>query len=254
VYVNRDGEEAIKNATSVALFIISNHLKAKGRQELPDNGNQRNQQRNGADTAFNQLVTRITREAEILRVESGAQHYHAHRVALCAGTWANHIVGLGFQLPFTPVRKTFAWYDVPAAYQESHGFPGFTAETADGIYYGFPDSGDGLKVGRHDGGEIMRTAAERYPYGHYDDRRDTDRFLQQYFPQAGALRDGKVRSYDRTATEDFIISLHPKDPRILILSGVSGHGFKFVPAVGEQIARFAVGESLPAALAPFFLK
>ena len=61
-------------------------------------------------------------------------------------------------------------------------------------------------------------------------------------------------SYDRTATEDFIISLHPKDPRILILSGFSGHGFKFVPAVGEQIARFAVGESLPAALAPFFLK
>ena len=190
-------------------------------------------QRHGADTAFNQLVTRITREAEIL---------------------ANHIAGLGFQLPFTPVRKTFAWYDVPAAYQESHGFPGFTAETADGIYYGFPDSGDGLKVGRHDGGEMMRTAAERYPYGHYDDRRDTDRFLQQYFPQAGALRDGKVCSYDRTATEDFIISLHPKDPRILILNGFSGHGFKFVPAVGEQIARFAVGESLPAALAPFFLK
>ena len=104
-------------------------------------------QRNGADTAFNQPVTRIAREAEILRVESGTQHYHAHRVALCAGTWANHIAGLGFQLPFTPVRKTFAWYDVPAAYQESHGFPGFTAETADGIYYGFPDSGDGLKVG-----------------------------------------------------------------------------------------------------------
>ena len=211
-------------------------------------------QRHGADTAFNQPVTRIAREAEILRVESGAQHYHAHRVALCAGTWANHIAGLGFQQPFTPVRKTFAWYDVPAAYQESHGFPGFTAETADGIYYGFPDSGDGLKVGRHDGGEIMRTAAERYPYGHYDDRRDTDLFLQQYFPQAGALRDGKVCSYDRTATEDFIISLHPKDPRILILSGFSGHGFKLVPAVGEQIARFAVGESLPAALAPFFLK
>ena len=172
-------------------------------------------QRNGADTAFNQPVTRIAREAEILRVESGAQHYHAHRVALCAGTWANHIAGLGFQLPFTPVRKTVTWYD---------------------------------------NGEIMREAAERYPYGHYDDRRDTDRFLQQYFPQAGALRDGKVCSYDRTATEDFIISLHPKDPRILILSGFSGHGFKFVPAVGEQIARFAVGESLPAALAPFFLK
>ena len=211
-------------------------------------------QQHGADTAFNQTVTRIAGEGETIRVECTNAYYHARRVALCAGTWANNIAGLGLTLPFAPVRKTFAWYDVPTAYQESHGFPGFTAETADGIYYGFPDSGDGLKVGRHDNGEIMREVAERYPYGHYDDRCDTDRFLQQYFPQAGALRDGKVCSYDRTATEDFIISLHPKDPRILILSGFSGHGFKFVPAVGEQIARFAAGESLPAAFAPFFLK
>ena len=211
-------------------------------------------QRHGADTAFNQPVTHITREAKTLRVESGSQHYHARRVALCAGTWANRIAGLGLQLPFTPVRKTFAWYDAPAAYQESHGFPGFTAETADGIYYGFPDSGDGLKVGRHDGGGIMQEAADRHPYGHYDDRRDTDRFLQQYFPQAGTLRDGKVCSYDRTATEDFIIGAHPEDARLLILSGFSGHGFKFVPAIGELIARFAANETLPAAIAAFALK
>jgi len=36
--------------------------------------------------------------------------------------------------------------------------------------------------------------------------------------------------------------------------GCGGPGFNSAPAVGEQIARFAVGESLPAALAPFFLK
>ena len=49
MYVNRDGEEAIKNATSVALFIISDRLEAKGRQQLPDDGDQRDQERNGAD-------------------------------------------------------------------------------------------------------------------------------------------------------------------------------------------------------------
>ena len=199
----------------------------------------------GAQTAFHQPVTHIERTATDIIVHSTTQRYHGRRVAVCAGTWVRDIAGLDIALPYEAVRKTFAWYDAPAAYHQDNSFPGFTVETAAGIYYGFPDAGDGLKVGRHDEGERMVSAKDRFPYTREHDAADTDTFLSAFLPQCGALRDGKVCSYDRTASEDFILSLHPQDARIFLLGGFSGHGFKFAPAIGEAIACFAQGEDLP---------
>ena len=39
--------------------------------------------------------------------------------------------------------------------------------------------------------------------------------------------------------EDFAVDLHPDDPRIVIASPCSGHGFKFAPAIGEILADLA---------------
>ncbi|MDO4642740.1 MAG: N-methyl-L-tryptophan oxidase [Cardiobacteriaceae bacterium] len=206
------------------------------------------------DTLFNQPVKQITQEDKDIVIHCADSHFRARRVVISAGTWAQHIAGLNIALPYTALRKTFAWYAAPTLYQERQGFPGFTVVSDAGIYYGFPDNGEGLKVGRHDGGEAMRDATERFAYGHYvRDQQDTDAFLKQFLPQVGALRAGKVCSYDSTADEDFIISLLPEDERLLLLSGFSGHGFKFAPAMGEIVADFASGKGLSSTLLPFSL-
>lgn len=206
-------------------------------------------------TAFHQPVQSIAREAEAVRVVTHSHVYHARRVAIAAGSWAQRIAGLDVALPFTPIRKSFAWYDAPACYHEAQGFPGFTVDTPEGLYYGFPDSGHGLKVGRHDGGEAMAHPGERFAYGHVaSDRGDTDAFLARFLPQTGSLRAGRVCSYDRTLTEDFIISPHPEDARILLLAGFSGHGFKFAPAIGEIIAAFGTGQKMEDYLSFFRIK
>jgi glycine/D-amino acid oxidase-like deaminating enzyme len=38
--------------------------------------------------------------------------------------------------------------------------------------------------------------------------------------------------YNNTPDDDFIIDWHPQLERVLVVTGFSGHGFKFGPAIG----------------------
>ena len=46
-------------------------------------------------------------------------------------------------------------------------------------------------------------------------------------------------TYTWTADEDFIVD---RVGRVVVGAGFSGHGFKFVPAVGRALADLAVGD------------
>ena len=39
--------------------------------------------------------------------------------------------------------------------------------------------------------------------------------------------------------EHFIIDVHPEHPQVCFAAGLSGHGFKFAPAIGEILADLA---------------
>jgi sarcosine oxidase/N-methyl-L-tryptophan oxidase len=40
--------------------------------------------------------------------------------------------------------------------------------------------------------------------------------------------------------ENFIVDRHPDDPRIVFAAGLSGHGFKFTPALGRALAELNI--------------
>jgi glycine/D-amino acid oxidase-like deaminating enzyme len=42
--------------------------------------------------------------------------------------------------------------------------------------------------------------------------------------------------YTMTPDEHFVVDLHPVDKRIAIAAGLSGHGFKLTPVIGEALA------------------
>jgi sarcosine oxidase len=46
--------------------------------------------------------------------------------------------------------------------------------------------------------------------------------------------------YTTTPDQDFVIGLHPAHPNVAVACGFSGHGFKFVPVVGEVLADLAL--------------
>ena len=45
--------------------------------------------------------------------------------------------------------------------------------------------------------------------------------------------------YTTTPDEHFVIAQHPEHPQVSVACGFSGHGFKFVPVVGEILADLA---------------
>jgi len=49
--------------------------------------------------------------------------------------------------------------------------------------------------------------------------------------------------YTNTPDEHFVIAVHPSAPQVVVACGFSGHGFKFVPVVGEILADLATNGS-----------
>jgi sarcosine oxidase len=45
--------------------------------------------------------------------------------------------------------------------------------------------------------------------------------------------------------QHFVIANHPEHPQVTVACGFSGHGFKFVPVVGEVLADLATTGSTP---------
>ena len=46
--------------------------------------------------------------------------------------------------------------------------------------------------------------------------------------------------YTNTPDENFVVAVHPSVEQVVVACGFSGHGFKFVPVVGEILAYLAV--------------
>lgn len=193
----------------------------------------------GAQAFFNQPVKSIDAHDDHVEIHTNTQTIRAKKTVLSAGTWVNQIA-MAHTVPIKPLRKVFTWYHAPQTHHQQQGFPGFTFELKDGIYYGFPDAGSGLKIGRHDEGEWMNSPSEQLTYGAYQsDEQDTSNMMAQHLPQVLHMREGKVCSYDMSEDEDFIIDDNLYGGKLLVLSGFSGHGFKFAPVIGEIIAEFA---------------
>jgi glycine/D-amino acid oxidase-like deaminating enzyme len=128
----------------------------------------------------------------------------------------------------------------PSRLYDAPDFPGFCVETPDAWFYGFPNFGDGVKVGRHDGGtpctfdSVNRTFEEGS-----QEERELKEFLESFMPgAAGPLKSGGVCMYTMTPDENFVIDTHPEHRHVYLAAGFSGHGFKFASAVGEALAEW----------------
>jgi len=206
----------------------------------------------GCAQLFNCPVSAIGREGDLQQVTTSDGVFRARKLLISAGTWVSQLVD---NLPVTPVRKVFAWYQADGRYSENNQFPGFTVEMPDGShFYGFPADNNALKVGRHDGGQPMQTPADRKPFGSIAaDGNEAFSFLRQFLPGVGVCLHGEACSYDNTPDEDFIIDTLPGEPDRLIITGLSGHGFKFASVLGELASEFAQNKPFSFDLTPFSL-
>lgn len=190
-----------------------------------------------------------SREGQV-SVTTETRRLQAEKLILTTGAWARpELQKLGIQLEIW--RKVMFWYhsDEIASYGPEH-FPCFYVATSSGGFYGFPAVNDrGIKVGEHESAEICEHP-ERLKRGlQPEDEPAVRRFMQKSLPGFRPQRTGfAVCMYTMTPDHHFIVDGHPEYENVFLAVGLSGHGFKFAPVIGEVLGDIATAgtTTLPA--------
>jgi len=191
----------------------------------------------GAAFAMGTTATSWSVSRNGVKVETDRGTYHARHLVLAAGAWLPNLLP-NLKIFLEVERQVAAWFAsgpaAPATDAASYPVWGI-AQRKDGLFYGFPDLGDGLKVAIHHEGETANPDSL--------DRtvRDADivalrELLNHYFPGVyGEMLRATVCMYTNTPDGDFVVDHHPDHDRVLVVSACSGHGFKFASVIGELV-------------------
>ena len=177
-----------------------------------------------------------------IQIPTSRGRIEAERVVVTTGAWTAEL--LPELRPITHVeRRVVHWFADPARrFTRESGLAPFALSTGNHqLFYGFPANAKGeVKVGEHDtvqivdGPEALKRKITR------SDIAAIRPLVRRLMPGLGRHVRSQVCMYPMAKDERFILDRHPDDGRITIGAGLSGHGFKFAPAIGEVLANLAL--------------
>ena len=212
-------------------------------------------ERHGAELRTSETIVEWRADGDTVEVTTVRGAYRADRLVLALGAWMPRMLR-DLELPLAIERNVLYWFQ-PARRTtlfDRERFPIWLSEYAPGrVWYGFPDTGNGVKVALHHQGSAADPDALRRDVGP-EEIAYIRALLRSFMPAAdGALVETAVCMYTNTPDEHFIIDRHPARSQVIVASPCSGHGFKFSSAIGEQLALLALGEPSTFDLRPFRL-
>jgi sarcosine oxidase len=209
--------------------------------------------RAGADLRFETEMESIELGPAGVRVQAGGIDVIASRVVLATGAWASNLAALDLT-PIQVQRQTVHWYEPvagPAALADYDAerfpvylweWPGEPGQPPTEIY-GFPcQPGDGgAKAGVYRDGratdpdELDRVVTDA-------DAANLESLLAKAIPGLlGRRLKGSACMYAGVPDDDFVLGFHSRTgSRVVLAVGFSGHGFKFMPVVGEIVADLVI--------------
>ena len=199
--------------------------------------------RDGADLRFGRQVRAWKADGDGVRVRTDDGEFAAGHLVVCPGAWAPRLLAdLG--VPLRVERQVQHWFAPAGGVDPFVDHPVYIAEQAGGNQiYGFPaidGPSGGAKVA------FFRRGQETDP-----DRLDRAVTADEIAEMQARLRDTLpglgdgtplkqvACMYTTTPDEHFVIAPHPAHRHVTVACGFSGHGFKFVPVVGEILADLA---------------
>lgn len=195
----------------------------------------------GCEFRFSEEVSSWEASGEEIRVRTSLGIHTAQRVVFGAGGWNGSLLqGL---VPLRCERQVPFWFPSKGENRFSASkMPVFMAEEEEGTYYyGIPDFGHGVKVARHHGGEVGDPDKTRRDVTD-DDAAPVASFVGRRLNSLGTVpADAATCLYSNTPDLNFVVGSHPSEPRVIVLGGFSGHGFKFASVIGEVVADLATG-------------
>lgn len=154
----------------------------------------------------------------------------ADAVVVTAGAWARKLLAdIDIHLDTRPTRETVAYFDYRGP------TPPTLVEWGQPSIYALPSPGHGLKAGEHVAGPT--TDPDR-PGEVNDESIDRLRdWIATRYPRAASEPSlAETCLYTNTPDEHFVLRTYG---RVVVGSPCSGHGFKFAPLIGEQLADLA---------------
>jgi monomeric sarcosine oxidase len=182
------------------------------------------------------------------RVETDAGGFSCDRLVITAGAWASDLLDdLGVQLRV--LRKHLHWFTAEADHHQSPNCPVFFLETSEGNFYGFPACDEnGIKIAEHSGGVEIEDPLNDERLLDEEDATRIELFTNRHLLRGELERtQHSVCFYTSTADDHFIVDQHPSNPGVAFAAGLSGHGFKFAPVLGQALIDLALdgGTELP---------
>jgi len=203
----------------------------------------------GATVRMGESVSAFNASSGAVEVATNRAAYTADKIIISAGAWLPGLLSRERSDVFTVRRQVLYWFKLkPGAPLENYRpdrFPVYIWQLpARQAIYGFPWTGEGaptIKIAteQYDAATspeaIDRTVSENETRAMYDD------YVAPYFPGASSECDrSSVCMYTCVDKARFIIDELPDNPRIIVASPCSGHGFKHSAAIGEALADLAI--------------
>ncbi|BDA85262.1 N-methyltryptophan oxidase [Aureimonas sp. SA4125] len=204
----------------------------------------------GAMLRLGEKVTAIEPDDAGVTLVSDHSRVRARKVIVATGPWIADLVPALAGIA-RPIRQVVAWYTPRDGVSATLGpmLPFLLDEAEGGSFFGVPALGpDGLKVGKHAHFMEPVDPDQSNPPVNEADLAMLDDFVARRIPVAvGQRRAAITCRYTMLPGEDFLLDHLPGEPRIVVASPCSGHGFKFASVVGEILADLAMngGTSLP---------
>jgi sarcosine oxidase len=203
----------------------------------------------GAEVRTGETVLNIRATNESVQVVSDRERYEAGKVIVCAGPWIGRLLPAHIARHLQVYRQVMCWFGLArntAGYTPDKlpVFIWITGDRPNDMLYGFPQI---------DGCKGMKVATESYEHATDPDRveRAVDpKEIQHLYAHYIATRLPDVSSgclraatclYTVAPGARFVIDQADDRGRLCFASACSGHGFKHSAAVGEALARQALG-------------
>jgi len=198
--------------------------------------------REGATLRFGEEVQVWADGPRGVTVTTATGSYTAGQLVICPGAWAPELLNeLG--IPITIERQVLYWLDPAGGTAPFEDHPIFIHENAVGQQiYGFPaidGPAGGVKAAFFRKGQVCtpETIDRTVHPQEIDEMRE--RVVQLLPALTGPAVHTATCMYSNTPDEHFVITRPDRFTNVTVACGFSGHGFKFVPVVGEVLADLA---------------
>jgi sarcosine oxidase len=191
-------------------------------------------------------------DGEVITLRTQAARYQARSIVLALGAWLPSFLPQTFASRLQVMRQVMYWFPIRADYADREAY---TAERmpvfiwqlpAPQSVYGFPaidGVASGLKIGTEqylrstDPQAVDRTVSADETHEMFET------YVAPYFEGvSGNALKAKVCLYTVAPDSRFVIDRLGDSGNVVFASACSGHGFKHSAAVGELLAKMALGD------------